>query len=171
MLECLEMVKWLAGGMGKLCFDPEVEKGVPMLTSLPLSRHTSQRLNEVLNTQGCEECWYHWSANVTQMIKMVKQSAVLAKVPVKNKLDESRLNFFMSNGTSNKFHVWHQTSPLAPFFLELSAIMCLCLAARCTWLSSTSILGTSSSTQAPGMLFRLQHVAFHLIALHTRVCT
>ncbi len=57
--------------MQKLCFNPDVEKGVPMLTSLPLSLHTSQRLSEVLNEQGCEECWFHWSTNVITQLPAI----------------------------------------------------------------------------------------------------
>ena len=57
--------------MQKLHFDPDVEKGVPTLTSLPLSLHTSQRLSEVLNEQGCAECWFHWSTNVISQLPAI----------------------------------------------------------------------------------------------------
>ncbi|ELR21679.1 uncharacterized protein ACA1_231260 [Acanthamoeba castellanii str. Neff] len=36
---------------------------------------------------------------------MVKQSAVQAKVPIKNELNESQLNFFMNSSTSDKFQI------------------------------------------------------------------
>ncbi len=57
--------------MQKLCFDPDVEKGVPTLTSLPLSSHTSQRLSEVLDEQGCAECWFNWSTNVISQLPAI----------------------------------------------------------------------------------------------------
>ena len=63
--------KWLAGGMQKLHFNPDMEKGVPTLTSLPLSSHTSQQLSKVLNKQGCAEGWFHWSTNVISQLPAI----------------------------------------------------------------------------------------------------
>jgi hypothetical protein len=41
---------------------------------------------------------------------MVKQSAVQSKVPIKNELNESQLNFFMNSSTSDKFQVHNLTN-------------------------------------------------------------
>ncbi|ELR17689.1 uncharacterized protein ACA1_064760 [Acanthamoeba castellanii str. Neff] len=63
------------------------------------------------------------------MLKMVKQSAIMAKVPVKNELDELRLNFFMNTSTSDKFCILETSSSFAQapvdwplLMLDLSSI-------------------------------------------------
>jgi hypothetical protein len=90
---------------------------------------------------------------------MVKQSAVQAKVPIKNELNKSQLNFFMNSSTSDKFQV-HNLSTLhcAQLVVNLSSVYAMPTPPDADACCQSVSRRSSSSTQVPGMLFTLQYV-------------
>ncbi len=98
------------------------------------------------------------------MLKMVKQSAILAKVPVKNELDESRLNFFMNTGTSDKFRVRHQTSLYHRRSLILRTTTCL----SCVCVCIINQVRMAVLNQYPGDLIIIRPGTWY--AVQTAVC-